>query len=172
MKKFKKLIITAWLPVLILSCENTQPASSAASNNDYSGNEQVLGQVAMKNWFGMNADQLRRQVKKTKDVYLINASGKALSGLEKNEEWFGQKVKTVYHLDGENTTLSSIELYYPDGNYNTIISEMTKQLGAPTSNKVLERNMPSVQKAEFSVNGLHFTATDFSGYVSVIITPE
>ena len=49
---------------------------------------------------------------------------------------------------------------------------MTKQLGAPLSNKVTEKNMPSVQEAEFSRNGLHLTVTDFSGYISVIITPE
>ena len=172
MRKLKKLALLTVLFALVLSCENTQAADTAVTKSNSSANTQLLGQVAMKNWFGMNADQLRRQVRGTKDVYAINASGKSLSGLEKNENWFDQTVRTVYHLDGENATLSSIELYYPEGNYNTIISSMTKQLGAPVSNKVLEKNMPSVQEAEFTRNGLHFTATDFSGYVSVIITPE
>ncbi|MCP1224040.1 hypothetical protein [Sebaldella sp. S0638] len=172
MKKLRKLFVLTGLSALVLSCGNTQAASTAAAKSNPAVNTQVLGQVAMKNWFGMNAEQLRRQVRGTKDVYMINASGKSLSGLEKDEDWFGETVRTVYHLDGENTTLSSIELYYPDGNYNTIISNMTKQLGTPISNKVTEKNMPSVQEAEFSRNGLHFTVTDFSGYISVIIIPE
>ena len=173
MKKLRKLVVLAGLSALVLSCENTQAASAAAAKSNPAVNTQVLGQVAMKNWFGMNAEELRHQVSGTKDVYMINASGKSLSGLEKDEDWFGETVRTVYHLDGENTTLSSIELYYPNGNYNAIISRMTKQLGEPPlSNKVTEKNMPSVQEAKFSRNGLLLTVTDFSGYVSVIITPE
>ena len=172
MKKLKKLIVLTALLTFAVACENTQSGDSAAANGNSVMNKMIFGKTAMKNWFGMNVDQLRTQVKGTKDVYAINASGKTLSGLEKNEEWFGETVKTVYHLDGEDKTLSSIELYYPEGNYNAIISDMTEELGAPVSNKVLQKNMPSVQKAEFAANGLHFTATDFSGYVSVIITPE
>ena len=172
MKIVKKLIVLSVLIALAASCENTQSAATAIANSNFAVNPQTLGKVSMKDWFGMSADQLRTQVKGTKDVYAINASGRTLSGLKKNEDWFGQTVETVYHLDGENTTLSSIEWYYPGGNYDTIISDMTKRLGEPVSNKTLEKNMPSVKKAEFINNGLNFTVTDFSGYISVIVIPE
>lgn len=172
MKIVKKLIVLTGLFALAVSCENTQSAATATANSSFAVNPQTLGKVSVKDRFGMNADQLRIQVKGTKDVYAINELGKTLSGLKKNENWFGQTVETVYHLDGENATLSSIELYYPEGNYDTIISDMTKQLGEPVSNKTMEKNMPSVKKAEFISSGLHFTVTDFSGYISVIVIPE
>ena len=172
MKKFKKIIILAGLSALAVSYENIKSSAVDTVNIDFVTNTQALGKITVKKLFGMNADQLRHQLKGTKDVYAVNASGKTLSGLKKNEDWFGQTVETVYHLDGENTTLSSIELYCPGGNYDTIISDMTKRLGEPVSNKTLEENMPSVKKAEFINNGLHFTVTDFSGYISVIVIPE
>ena len=172
MKKFEKIIILASLSILAVSYENIKSSATETVNNSFTVNTQISGKIPVKEWFGMSADQLRHQIKGTKDVYAVNASGKTLSGLKKNEDWFGQTVETVYHLDGENITLSSIELYYPQGNYDTIISNMTKQLGMPISDKTLEKNMPSVKEAEFNNNGLNFTVTDFNGYVSVIVTPE
>ena len=73
MKKLRKLVVLAGLSALVLSCENTQAASAAAAKSNPAVNTQVLGQVAMKNWFGMNAEELRHQVSGTKDVYMINA---------------------------------------------------------------------------------------------------
>ena len=172
MKKFKKILILTGLPVLAVSYENIKSSAVDTVNIDFVTNTQALGKITVKKLFGMNADQLRHHLKGTKDVYAVNASGKTLSGLKKNEDWFGQTVETVYHLDGENITLSSIELYYPQGNYDTIISNMTKQLGMPISDKTLEKNMPSVKEAEFINKGLNFTVADFNGYVSVIVTPE
>lgn len=169
MKKFKKIIILAGLSALAVSYENIK---SSTVNIDFLTNTQALGKITVKKLFGMNADQLRYQLKGTKDVYAVNASGKTLSGLKKNEDWFGQTVETIYHLDGENRTLSSIELYYPQGSYDIIISNMTKQLGKPVSVKTIEKNMPSVKESEFCNIGLNFTVTDFSGYISVIVTPE
>ncbi|WP_435307805.1 hypothetical protein [Sebaldella termitidis] len=169
MKKLKKIIILAGLSALAVSYENIK---SSTVNIDFLTNTQALGKITVKKLFGMNADQLRYQLKGTKDVYAVNASGKTLSGLKKNEDWFGQTVETIYHLDGENRTLSSIELYYPQGSYDIIISNMTKQLGKPVSVKTMEKNMPSVKESEFCNNGLNFTVTDFSGYISIIVTPE
>ena len=172
MKKFKKIIILVGLSALAVSYENIKSSTVDTVNIDFITNTQALGKITVKKLFGMNADQLRHQLKGTKDVYAVNASGKTLSGLKKNEDWFGQTVETIYHLDGENRTLSSIELYYPQGSYDIIISNMTKQLGIPVSVKTMEKNMPSVKEAEFCNNGLNFTVTDFSGYISVIVTPE
>ena len=172
MKKFKKIIILAGLSALAVSYENIKSSAVDTVNIDFVTNTRALGKITVKKLFGMNADQLRYQLKGTKDVYAVNASGKTLSGLKKNEDWFGQTVETIYHLDGENRTLSSVELYCPGGSYDTVISDMTKRLGEPVSNKILEKNMPSVKKAEFINNGLHFTVTDFSGYISVIVIPE
>ena len=125
----------------------------------------------MKNWFGMNADQLRRQVKNTKEVYSMDSDDKNLIGLESKESWVGKNSRVFQSLAGENNTLNQIILTYENPDYEALIRKMTEDLGEPISRKTAGENDSFVQSAEFMRNGLYFNVVDYPKYVDIYVTP-
>ena len=174
-KKISRIRFLTMVSAVIISCETApkEPTQTKiTSNTKAAGNKNmIMGKVAMKNWFGMNANQLKRQVKDAKDVYGVSGTDKSLIGLESKENWFGKNIRVFYSLSGENITLNQIVLTYENPNYEALIKKMTENLGEPVSSQTFENTSPSIQSTEFLRNGLHFNVVDYSTYVDIYITP-
>ena len=86
-KKISKSLFLITVLALIVSCETAPKAKNEtvimteSTTKTNSNKKASLGAIAMKNWFGMNADQLRRQVKNTKEVYSMDSDDKNLIAL-------------------------------------------------------------------------------------------
>ena len=176
-KKISKSLFLITVLALIVSCETAPKAKNEtvimteSTTKTNSNKKASLGASAMKNWFGMNADQLRRQVENTKEVYSMDSDDKNLIGLESKESWFGKNIRVFYSLAGENNTLNQIILTYENPDYEALIRKMTEDLGEPISRKTAGENDSFVQSAEFMRNGLYFNVVDYPKYVDIYVTP-
>lgn len=171
-KRVRKLIILAGVSILAFSSQS----ATAAKAKTTAQKPAVLGKMSMENWFGLDSEKLKTQVKGTKDIYEISEDGtKVLAGLEKTESWFGASAKVFYSLVTENAEsgwdkgeLSRIILTYNKTDYNTLVKNMTKSLGEPSYDQI--SNEPdTISEAVFYKGKLHYLISEYLNHVEVII---
>ena len=179
----KKICILAGILMLTVSAQglsavkSTKTTKSKTTATKTETKKPVLAKMSMDNWFGLTADQLRLQVKGTKDVFITDDNGqKILAGLEKRETWFGMSGDVFYSLaDGESPSgwdageLQAIIITYKNAYYNTVVKNVEKQLKtAPNSNET-SSGYDSISEAVFTSGKLRYEVREYLDNVKVEI---
>ena len=174
-KKISKSLFLITVLAFMISCETAPKAKNETvimtESTSSNTKKPLAGAIALKYWFGMNADQLKGQVKNAEEVYSQDSNNKNLIGLESKESWFGKNIRVFYSLAGENNTLNQIILTYENPDYEALIRKMTEDLGEPVSQKAADKNDSFIQSTGFIRNDLYFNAVNYPKYVDIYITP-
>ena len=182
----KKICILAGIAMLAFSAQglaavkstkSTKTTKTVKTEAKTKAEKPVLVKMSMDNWFGLPADKLRLQVKGTKDVFITDDNGqKILAGLEKRETWFGMSGDVFYSLaDGESPSgwdageLQAIIITYKNAYYNTVVSNLEKQLKTAPSSNETSSGYDTISEAVFEAGKLRYVVKEYLDNVEVEI---